>query len=204
MTPSVVSILARWLPSRMSSTISGWRSERLADAQRQLLASATSGRPRRGVGSASRPGRSAMAASPSSRGARRRRSRRPGWRPASRSRRGADGGRPGPPDAPDRGSEGEAGFGWLEAIGVASSGAGSGRADRVGSRRSRPDRGPAYASATGPAAEGERRRDRDDGHDAGDDEQPDHDRRRLARRPFLERLDDEARRAAAGRAAPPG
>ena len=54
------------------------------------------------------------------------------------------------------------------------------------------------------AAEGEARRDRDDRDDAGDEEQPDEDRRRLARPPSARGPRRRGRRGAAGRGARPG
>ena len=173
---SDVSILARWLRSTMSSAISGWR-PRIAPSGRDL-------RRRRGRAGRSRPRRRAPRAGRAGREARRRpRSRRSGRRrstatrtapgaPAERRRR--DGGR----RLADCGRVGRS-----AAVCRASSPPSAGLHTR--GRDSVP-RAPA------PPTERERRRDRDD---ASRRRRRGTSRRgsgRLARRPRLERVDDEA------------
>ena len=67
---------------------------------------------------------------------------------------------------------------------------GSGEASRC--TRGRVARLPPGGESTRPPAQGEPGWDRHDRHDAGDEEEADQDGRRLARRPRLQRLDDEA------------
>ena len=107
----------------------------------------------------------------------------PGW-PGAPSRAVARLGRRA--GSPARSSEGEAGFGRFEAIGVGSSGSG-----RLGRVAARPMRRPAYAAGSRAAAEDQAGGIATARHAGGHDEQADHDRGRLARRPLLERVDDE-------------
>ena len=186
-TPSVVSILARWLPSRTSSTISGWSPSASPTCCACVGVGATRSTQTAGVGSP----RAAREAPPARRPLDLVEPSRP--RRHEPDRAGLAGQRRPPPGRSTRTPSGITdpdvrGRGrvrGLEAIGVGSSGG----PPSVASRRAR-SRRPAYASGCRPAAEGERRRDGHGGHRRRDEEQPDHDRRRLARRPVLERADD--------------
>ena len=183
-TPLVVSILARWLPSSTSSTMSGWS----PSASPTCFACAWVGATRSTQTAAS------------------------GWRSSSGSRASAVGpshsravspstattrivpGCPADPWRPGAGRARRAGRrtrvrGRGRVLGV--------RGHRVGLRRSL---GRVRAAVSviqhtcrsrRPAAEGQARRDGHRGHRGRDEEQPDHDRGGLARRPALERADDE-------------
>ena len=112
--------------------------------------------------------------------------RRPGSCPAVPARRSAPSARPrrdGPRGGPGQRARPGSGASRPSASGPPA------RSTR--SRRSRPVRRPAYASGPAPAAQRQARRDGHGGHAGRHDEQPDHDRGGLARRPVLERLDDE-------------
>ena len=185
--PSVVSIFARWLPSRTSSTIRGWRLSASptfsawacvgAMRSTQTLAS---GSPRARPSRPSRP-------CPRARRRRRRAWRRPGSCPAApagrshafarlgrragspagrqRARPGSGASRPSASDPP------------AAAASVASFAAGASSSIRV-----RVPREPPRARLGGIATALDR---------GGHDEQADHDRGRLARRPVLQRADDQ-------------
>ena len=208
MTPSVVSILARWLPSRTSSTISGWRSSALPTRSARSCVGDVEVHPDRWhpgrASSCGQLGQGGVAQAfaelpvddrddPDGAGRARLASRRdggrrtpPGSRRASgqRARPGSGGSRPSasrPPAALDP----VASIAWVASVG----------AGPRPSIRARDPARPPSASDGGTATAVTIGRDH---------EQPDHDRGRLARRPFLERLDDErvAQRPVAQR--PPG
>ena len=201
--PSVVSIFARWLPSRTSSTISGWSPSAVADLRPARAigrdevdpdAGVSACRSSSGSAGASRPSPSQLWTSPTPR---RMTVIVPGC-PARADRAAARRGRRAG-SAGDRARHRAARprFGRVEAIGVGSSGSGAPARVSVAAGASSSIRvRPARAAERQPA--GPRRRTITGGRD---DEQPDHDRRRLARRPVLERVDDErvAQRAVAQR-----
>ena len=198
-TPSVVSILARWLPSRTSSTISGWRSRRPADL-RDLVAATAPARSTQtaAFGCAGSSGSAVSAAAsvhslpaPSTMAVTR---RRPGPMPSVAGRVGRA----------RRGHVRAAGSSALLHVLVpvrarSSSVAGVGRSDAIGSRLrvgrgppgrrsgTRTDDGASTSDASRPPRRPPRTSDggtASDHHAGRHHEQPDHDRRGLARRPL--------------------
>ena len=189
-TPSVVSIFARWLPSSTSSTMSGWSPRAAPTASTWLARRPGEVHPDARVGVA-RAAPAVARSPPSPLDSRYSSPMTAATRivplPAGRDRlptAEADGlaGSPGHARPASRaGSEDGAGFGGFPAIGFEASA-------RRRPRRGRPVRRPAYAGAgRARGTAGRRARSRRRPRGTG----PTMIRRRLARRPFLERVDDE-------------